>query len=163
MKTQFGTKLAFAALALILGAGAAAPPPPAPASPQPDRAVLVEQVKATETAFAKSMADRDHAAFASFLSDETIFFSGPEPLRGKDQVAAWWKRLYEEKEAPFSWRPEQVEVLDSGTLALSTGPVFDPAGNQIATYSSIWRLEAPGIWRIIFDKGCEVCAPPAKP
>lgn len=26
-------------------------------------------------------------------------------------------------EAPFSWEPAQVEVLDSGTLALSSGPV----------------------------------------
>jgi ketosteroid isomerase-like protein len=154
-------KYAFAVAALLLGAGAAAPPPPAPAPPKPDRAALVEQVKATETAFAKTMADRDHAAFSSFLSEETIFFSGPEPLRGKEKVAAWWKRFYEGKEAPFSWKPEVVEVLDSGTLALSSGPVFDPAGRQTGTFSSIWRLEAPGTWRIVFDKGCPVCAPPA--
>jgi ketosteroid isomerase-like protein len=154
------TKYAFAVAALLLGAGAATPPPPAPAPPKPDRATLVEQVKATETAFAKTMADRDHAAFSSFLSEEAIFFSGPEPLRGKEKVAAWWKRFYEGKEAPFSWKPEAVEVLNSGTLALSSGPVFDPAGRQTGTFSSIWRLEAPGTWRIIFDKGCPVCAPP---
>ncbi|HXU32078.1 MAG TPA: nuclear transport factor 2 family protein, partial [Thermoanaerobaculia bacterium] len=124
------TKFAFAAVALLLGAGAAPPPPTAPAPPKPDRTALIEQVKATETAFAKTMADRDHAAFRSFLSEEAIFFSGPEPLRGKEKVAAWWKRFYEEKAAPFSWRPEVVEVLDSGTLALSSGLVFDPAGRQ---------------------------------
>ncbi|HEV7670428.1 MAG TPA: nuclear transport factor 2 family protein [Thermoanaerobaculia bacterium] len=154
-------KLAFAVAALLLGAGAVAPTTPAPVASQSDRAALVEQVKATETAFAKTMADRDHAAFTSFLSSEAIFFSGPEPLRGKEKVAAWWKRFYEGKEAPFSWRPEQVEVLDSGALALSSGPVFDPTGRQTGTFTSIWRLEAPGTWRIIFDKGCEVCAPPA--
>ena len=41
--------------------------------------------------------------------------------------------------------------------ASSSGPVFDPSGKQIATFSSIWRLEAPGVWRIIFDKGNDVC------
>jgi ketosteroid isomerase-like protein len=118
---------------------------------------LQKQVADTERAFARTMSDRDFAAFTSFLSAETIFFSGPRALRGKQAVADAWKRFYEKPEAPFSWKPEQVEVLDSGTLASSSGPVYDPSGKQIATFSSIWRLEAPGIWRIIFDKGNDVC------
>lgn len=48
-------------------------------------------------------------------------------------------------------------MLDSGTLALSSGPVYDPAGRNFATFTSIWRLEAPGVWRIVFDKGNENC------
>jgi len=115
------------------------------------------QVFATERAFAKTMADRDYAAFTSFLAVDAVFFSGPEPRRGKQAVADWWKRFYEKPQAPFSWEPERVEVLDSGTLALSTGPVRDPDGKLIATFTSIWRLDAPGTWRIVFDKGNEVC------
>jgi ketosteroid isomerase-like protein len=118
---------------------------------------LQRQVADTERAFAKSMADRDHIAFTSFLSDETVFFSGSKPLHGKQQVAAAWKRFYENPTAPFSWQPEQVEVLPSGTLALSSGPVRDPQGKLIATFTSIWRQEAPGVWRIVFDKGSDVC------
>jgi ketosteroid isomerase-like protein len=118
---------------------------------------LQRQVADTERAFAKTMADRDHAAFVTFLSDETVFFAGPRPLHGRQEVADAWKRFYERPEAPFSWEPEQVEVLDSGTLALSSGPVRDPKGKLIATFTSIWRMEAPGVWRIIFDKGNEVC------
>ena len=123
-------------------------------APKTDRASLERQVADTERAFAQTMADRDHAAFTRFLSDEAVFFSGPEPLRGKAAVAAGWKRFYESPAAPFSWRPEQVQVLDSGTLALSTGPVLDPAGKPFASFTSLWRLEAPGTWRIVFDKGC---------
>ena len=122
-------------------------------------AQLQDQVRQTETAFAKTMADRDHPAFVSFLADETVWF-GDSVLRGQDAVARAWKPLYEGKSAPFSWRPEKVEVLDSGTLALSSGPVFDPSGKQTGTYTSIWRREADGKWRIIFDKGCPVCAGP---
>ncbi|HPA52918.1 MAG TPA: DUF4440 domain-containing protein, partial [Thermoanaerobaculia bacterium] len=59
--------------------------------------------------------------------------------------------------APFSWEPALVEVLDSGTLALSTGPVRDPAGKETGTFTSIWRREGPGTWRIVFDKGNPVC------
>jgi hypothetical protein len=34
---------------------------------------LREQVRRTEIAFAKTMADREHAAFVSFLAEETVF------------------------------------------------------------------------------------------
>ncbi|KAF0248403.1 MAG: hypothetical protein FD167_2191 [bacterium] len=120
---------------------------------------LQKQVTDTESAFAQTMARRDHTAFKSFLSSETVFFSGEKVLRGKEQVADAWKRFYEKPEAPFSWKPEQVEVLDSGTLALSSGPVYDPKGKLVARFTSIWRLESPGKWRIIFDKGNDVCDP----
>ena len=130
---------------------------PAPVDPPKAGAALREQVIATERAFARTMADRDFAAFTTFLSAEAIFFSGPTPLRGKAAVAAGWRRLFEKKEAPFSWEPAEVEVLDSGTLALSSGPVHDPAGKVVATFTSVWRLEAPGTWRIVLDKGNDAC------
>jgi ketosteroid isomerase-like protein len=118
-------------------------------------------VAATERAFAKSMADRDGALFNTFLSEEAVFFSGPgeAPLRGKREVAAHWAKFFERPQAPFSWEPEEVQVLDSGTLALSSGPVRDAKGKVFARFSSIWRQEAPGVWRIVFDKGSEVCGP----
>jgi ketosteroid isomerase-like protein len=123
-------------------------------------AELKEQVRQTETAFAKTMADRDHAAFTSFLADETVFF-GRGVLRGKAAVAESWKRFYEGAQAPFSWRPEAVEVLDSGMLGFSSGPVFDPAGERTGTFNSVWRREKDGRWRIVFDKGCDCPPPPA--
>jgi ketosteroid isomerase-like protein len=115
------------------------------------------QVEATERAFAKTMADRDHTAFTRFLADEAIFFGGAQPLRGKEQIAVAWKKFYAATDAPFSWEPAHVEVLDSGTLALSTGPVRDATGKCIATFNSIWRREASGDWRIVFDKGSDGC------
>jgi ketosteroid isomerase-like protein len=114
---------------------------------------LQQQVLAAERAFAKSMADRNPDAFANFIAAEAIFFNGQMPLRGKAQIVSAWSRFFEGKVAPFSWEPDQVEVLDSGSLALSTGLVRDPEGKVIARFNSIWRLEAPGTWRVIFDKG----------
>jgi ketosteroid isomerase-like protein len=129
---------------------------------QPGTSEIERQVRETERDFARSMADRDFAAFSSFLSEECIFFSGPSPLKGKQAVADWWTRYFDGPEAPFAWEPEQVVVLESGTLALSTGPVFDPSGTLIGTFTSIWRQEERGVWRIIFDKGNEVCPDPNK-
>jgi ketosteroid isomerase-like protein len=112
-----------------------------------------EEVIATERAFAKTMADRDLKGFASFVTDEAVFFSGGHPLRGKKTVVEWWSRFYAKPAAPFAWEPAQVEVLDSGTLALSTGPVHDAQGTLIGCFISIWRQQAPGQWRIVFDRG----------
>ena len=128
-------------------------------TPTPDVNALKQQVADTERAFARTMAQRDHNAFTAFLSHETVFFSGPKPLHGADQVAEWWKRYYSAAEAPFSWEPDEVEVLGSGTLALSSGPVRDPKVTVFARFTSIWRLEPDGKWRVIFDKGNPVCPP----
>ena len=124
---------------------------------------LAAQVKAAETAFAQTMATRDLDAFAAHVAEEALFFGKVDVMRGKAAVVAGWKALFEGPDAPFSWAPERVEVLDSGTLALSTGPVKNPAGATIGTFNSIWRREADGRWRVIFDKGCPVCDAPAKP
>jgi len=139
--------LAVALAALPHGAGAES------------NAELQAQVRERERAFAKTMADRDHAAFVSFLADETVFF-GKAPLRGKKAVADAWKGFYDGLKAPFSWEPDAVEVLDSGRLGLSSGPVHDPEGKRVGTFNSVWRREADGQWRIVFDKGCPPCPCP---
>jgi ketosteroid isomerase-like protein len=117
----------------------------------------IQQVEATERAFAATMADRDFEAFTSFLSVEAIFFAGEKPLNGKQEIADAWKPFFQEPGAPFSWEPKTVVVLDSGNLALSSGPVLDPEGQQVGAFNSIWRLDADGKWRIIFDKGSDFC------
>jgi len=114
---------------------------------------LANQVREAERAFARSMAQRDLNAFASHVADEALFF-GRSVLRGKAAVVAGWKPLFDGPNAPFSWEPETVEVLGSGTLGISSGPVLDPQGKRVGTFNSIWRREPDGRWRVIFDKGC---------
>ncbi len=119
-----------------------------------------QQVRESERAFARSMADRDFNAFGALVSDEAIFFGGQGPERGKAAVLATWKGFFDSPNAPFSWEPETVEVLQSGTLGLTSGPVKDPTGKQIGVFNSIWRREAAGGWKVIFDKGCPACSCP---
>jgi ketosteroid isomerase-like protein len=119
---------------------------------------LAQEVSAAESSFAASMAARDFEAFASHIADDAIFFGPATALRGKAAVLEDWRQFFEGEQAPFSWAPEKVEVLSSGKLAHSSGPVRDPSGKQVATFNSIWRLESDGQWRVVFDKGCGVCA-----
>ena len=119
---------------------------------------LAQQVRAAETAFADTMARRDHEAFVSFLAEDAVFFDKDSALHGRAAIAAGWKSLYEGSKAPFSWRPESVEVIASGTLAHSSGPVLDPQGRRVGTFNSVWRRKADGRWQVVFDKGCDACA-----
>jgi len=120
---------------------------------------LAARVRAREVAFAKTMADRDHAAFATFVAEEALFM-GRAVLRGRKAVAEGWKPHFVGPKAPFSWQPDRVEVVDSGTLAFSTGAVFDPEGKRTGTFNSTWRLEKDGEWRVILDSGCPPCGCP---
>jgi ketosteroid isomerase-like protein len=120
---------------------------------------LRQEVVEVERAFARTMANRDHGAFLTFISADAIFFSGGKTLRGPQEIGAWWKRYYEGSDAPFSWEPQEVEVLVSGTLALSSGPVRNAKEELIGTFTSIWRREGTGTWRIVFDKGNTACPP----
>jgi ketosteroid isomerase-like protein len=121
-----------------------------------DPAVLEAQVRATEEAFAKSMADRDHTAFVSFVSDEAVFV-GNSVLRGREAVAEGWKGYFQTPLAPFAWAPERVVVIASGRLALSSGPVFEPGGRRVGTFNSVWHRGHDGSWKIVLDNGCPPC------
>ncbi len=121
------------------------------------REQLTQQVRDAENGFAATMAARDHKAFATFIADDAIFFGGEKATRGKAAVVESWKGLYVKPEAPFSWRSETVEVLESGKLAHSSGPVLNPKGERVGTFNSIWRREGNGKWKVVFDKGCDAC------
>jgi ketosteroid isomerase-like protein len=146
------------ALVLLIVAGALVSACASSPSARPDLATLTKQVTDVERGFAKTMADRDYVAFQRFLADDAIFFAQANaPLRGRNAVAVFWKKFYDRPDAPFSWEPELVQVLDSGVLALSSGPVRDSSGKHFANFQSIWRLESLGVWKIVFDKGERVC------
>ena len=136
--------------------------PAVPAAAAEDLAKLASQVRATEIAFAKTLADRDVKKFTSMIAPDVIWLADV-PLRGPAQVLTRWQKFFDAPQAPFSWAPEIVEVQDGGKLALSTGPVLNPDGKRVATYTSIWRREDSGEWRIIFDSGSPACdCAPAK-
>jgi len=124
----------------------------AAALPALNRDPLTLQVAEAERAFARSMAQRDLAAFAQLVSEHAVFFAGRKTQKGRAEVVAAWKGYFDGPQAPFSWEPDQVELAPGGQFAHSSGPVLGPDGKLIARFNSVWRLEA-GVWRVLFDKG----------
>ena len=127
---------------------------------RPAREELIRQATAAEVAFAKTMVDRDHAAFLSFVAEDAVFLNGGKPLRGRAAIGEHWKRFYSAATPPFIWQPDLVEV--SGDLAQSIGPVAAPGGKVLSRFYSTWRLGQDGRWRVVFDDGYNLCDCPAK-
>jgi len=120
------------------------------------REQLVAQVRAAEVGFALTMARRDLDAFGSHLADDAVFINGGKPLRGKPAVVAFWKRFFSEPTAPFSWKPEIVEVASNGSLGYTEGPVASPTGVVSHRFFTTWQRSGDR-WLVIFDNGYSLC------
>lgn len=126
-------------------------------APERDADHAAAEVRAAETAFAQSMADRDFEAFAGFLDEDAVFVSGGKPTRGKDAILAQWKAFFEGPQAPFAWSPDLVQTSAGGRLGYSTGLVTAPDGTAFARFASTWRRLPSGAWKVVFDHGHPLC------
>jgi ketosteroid isomerase-like protein len=120
---------------------------------------LVDDVRCREIGFSQSVENQDIDAFRSFIDADARFVSG-SVLQGVDQVANAWSVFFTSDGSTIKWRPQIIQVLENGTLALSRGPYksesVDADGNQVVnwgTFNSVWRLNDDGQWRVVFDAG----------
>lgn len=118
-----------------------------------------QAVRCVEIAFSRSVENRDAAAFTALLDADTRFISS-SVLRGPDEVSAAWAGFFEEQGPQLKWRPWVVEVAATGDLAWSRGPYRmrgqNEQGEQLEAwgiYNSVWRKDAAGEWKILFDAG----------
>jgi ketosteroid isomerase-like protein len=151
---------AMAACALLAGSPAAADDPAA--LDADSREHLAEQVRRAELAFAATVAERRPEAFGAMVADDAVFLGARgEVARGRDEVIAAWQGLFAAEAPEFRWHPEIVELSGDGTLGLTRGPWtmrgHDARGEPVerrGTFTSIWRRQPDGAWRVIFDAGC---------
>ena len=127
---------------------------------------LAQDVRCREIGFSKSVEQQDIAAFRSHIDTDARFIASGI-LRGVDSVAEGWAVFFTADGPTIKWRPQVVEVLENGTLALSRGPyrlqAKDAEGNDIenwGTFNSIWRLGEDGQWRVVFDAGSPAASEP---
>ena len=124
------------------------------------------EVRCREIGFSLSVERRDMNAFRSYLDPDARFISALT-LRGINEISDAWQVFFEDDGPQITWRPQFVEVLDDGKLALSRGPYrvvgTDEDGNlqeRWGTFNSVWRLHDDGQWRVVFDAGSPAVAEP---
>lgn len=119
----------------------------------------VEEVRQAEISFARAFAERKADAFFAMVADDATFMGPTGTTPGKKAVYDRWSNFFKTPEAPFSWGPERVVVNAAGTIGLSTGPVYDPQGNHVGNFSSIWTKQADGSWKVLYDGPGSQAAP----
>jgi ketosteroid isomerase-like protein len=125
----------------------------------PAVADLAEDVRCREIGFSKSVENQDRERFASFI-DPDARFVGNKVDRSPEAITEAWAVFFTGELPSIKWRPQFVEVLESGDLALSRGPYRIIDKNEQGetteawgTYNSVWRLNSEGEWLIVFDAG----------
>jgi|GEM_PF-892762 len=127
---------------------------------------LVDDVRCREIGFSKSVERQDMASFRSHI-DADARFVGAKVRKGVDSIAEGWSVFFKGDGPTIKWRPQIVEVLENGTLALSRGPYRmlskDEDGTYVerwGTFNSVWRLSENGEWRVVFDAGGPAASEP---
>ena len=129
---------------------------------------LRQTVKCREIAFSQSVESQDLAVFRS-LVDADARFLGSTVATGVDEIAARWSVFFSADGPSIKWRPQFIEVLNDGKLALTRGPyrmlTTDDDGavtEHWGSFNSVWRLGNDGQWRVVFDSGDDADEPPAE-
>ncbi|MDA0705262.1 MAG: nuclear transport factor 2 family protein [Proteobacteria bacterium] len=129
---------------------------------------LVDEVRCREIGFSRAAESRDAELFATYIDPDARFI-GNSALRGPVAVASAWAMFFAADGPSIKWRPQFVEILDDGTLALTRGPyrlvMTDEQGVKTehwGTFNSVWRIQADGSWKVVFDAGSDSDVPPAE-
>ena len=120
---------------------------------------VTDEVRCHEIGFSIAAENRDAATFAAFIDDDARFV-GQSALRGPAAITEAWGPFMTEGGPLIKWRPQFVEVLEDGKLALTRGPyrliVTGENGDRSelwGTFNSVWRLKPDGSWKVVFDAG----------
>lgn len=128
----------------------------APTAVAQEAPVTTEAVIAAERAFAADAADRGWAAaFRRAAAADAITLS-PDPVNAQEQLA----QVEGDGETALDWRPAFAGIARSGDFGFTTGPFQFRGREGIAGhYFTVWRRQADGDWKWIFDAGTGVRDP----
>jgi len=129
---------------------------------------LTQDVRCREIRFSVSAETRDPEAFVSFIDSDARFVVS-SVTQGPAAIAESWSGFFSDDGPSIKWRPQFVEVLEDGTLALTRGPYRMITENENGekterwgTFNSVWRLQPDGEWKVVFDAGNAAAEPPAE-
>lgn len=114
-----------------------------------------------ELSFARSVAEKDRAAFAGHLHPQAAFNAGAaRPLRGKDAIATAWGDIVDGTRLRLAWYPDRVTIGGVGDVAWSSGPALferldqqGPERFSVGKFHSVWHRDGNGAWHVLFDEG----------
>jgi len=128
----------------------------------------VETLKQLEGEFMKAAAERGSQGYMSYYADDSVEVPNGAPLiQGKIEIAKGMGFL-DDKSNQLLWTPVGGDISASGDLGYTYGNYEfrfkDKSGNptvEYGKYTSIWKLQGNGSWKVVLDMGNASPAPKA--
>ena len=118
-----------------------------------------QAVRCAEIRFSESAENRNVEQFETFIHFDARFI-GQTVLHGPDSIVGAWAVFFQADGPAIRWRPEFVEVLEGGELAMPRGPYLvtsvDANGaekHEWGIFNSVWKRSHDSSWKVVFDAG----------
>ena len=119
-----------------------------------------ETLKQLEAEFMKAAAEKGSQGYMSYYAEDAVEVPNGAPLIvGKVEIAKGMDFL-NIKDNRLEWTPVGAEISASADLGYTYGNYQfhsgDKAGNphvEYGKYTSIWRLQRDGSWKVVLDMG----------
>lgn len=95
-------------------------------------------------------------AFRKWAAPDALMFT-PQPVKAHDFLKG-------RKDPPVSvfWWPGRSYVSCDGAIAVNTGPWVREWGKSVGYFTTVWKRQADGSWKWIYDAGDALEAPRAE-
>ena len=119
-----------------------------------------ETLKQLEGEFMKTAAEKGSQGYMSYYADDSVEVPNGAPLiQGKAKIAKGMGFL-DDKNNRLTWTPVGADISASGDLGYTYGNFEfhskDKDGKpmvQYGKYTSIWKLQKDGSWKVVLDMG----------
>lgn len=125
--------------------------PPVKASPK----MTVETLKQLEGEFMKAAAERGSKGYLSYYAEDAVEMPNGGPIiSGKVNIAPGMSFL-DDPNNRLTWKPIGGDISSSGDLGYTYGTFeFHSKGKvDYGKYTSIWKLQKNGSWKVVLDMG----------
>lgn len=125
-----------------------------------------ETLKQLEAEFMKAAAEKGSQGYMSYYADEAVEVPNGAPLiPGKENIAKGMGFL-DDKSNQLIWTPVGGDISASADLGYTYGNYEfhskDKQGKEViqyGKYTSIWKLQKDGRWKVVLDMGNASPAP----
>ncbi|MGA2745290.1 MAG: nuclear transport factor 2 family protein [Candidatus Sulfotelmatobacter sp.] len=136
--------------------------PAASASPN----TTAETLKQLEGEFMKAAIERGSQGYMSYYADDSVEVPNGGPLiQGKVEIAKGMGFL-DDRSNQLLWTPVGADISASGDLGYTYGTFEFHSKNKegkpvvdYGKYTSIWKLQKDGSWKVVLDMGNASPAP----
>jgi len=118
-----------------------------------------DMLKQLEGEFMKAAAEKGAQGYMSYYAEDAVELPNNNPIiRGKANIRQTMNFL-DDKSNRLTWTPVGADISASGDLGYTYGnyefqsPGQDGTQTEFGKYTSIWKLQKDGSWKVVLDMG----------